>query len=85
MNVHTCKHQVHTFKPGVHIKIIDFCIGPNKIQKFFALRRAPYRQSPAVRWAGAKMCNLWFVFDLIQVHNTLNPLLTIGSYSCNLG
>ena len=40
MRVHTCKHQVHTFKPGVHIKIINFCIGPNKIQKIFALRRA---------------------------------------------
>ena len=82
MKVHTCKHQVHTFKPGVHIKIINFCIGPNKIQNFFTI--SGDEKSPAVRWAGVKMCDLWFFFDLIQVHNTLNPLLTIGSYSCNL-
>ena len=30
-------------QPGGQIKIINFCIGPNKIQKIFALRRAPYR------------------------------------------
>ena len=31
--VHICKHLVHSFKPGVHIKIINFYnnIGPDKI------------------------------------------------------
>ena len=52
MKVHTYKHQVHTLKPGVHIKIINFCIGSNKIQKILALRRAVVQEVSSL-WQSA--------------------------------